>query len=154
MSKHHATIDWQRSAHATEADTFSRRHQATVNGGQTIDMSAAAESKGDADAADPEQLLLTSLASCHMLTFLAIADLKGYHVERYHDTPVAYLEKNIDGRMAVTRIELSPQIRFGGDAPPPDDEMLERLHDSAHRSCFIANSITTRVTIKAVSTAD
>ena len=146
MSKHHATIEWQRSAHATEADTFSRKHLATLNGAQTINMSAAAEYKGDADAADPEQMFLASLASCHMLTFLAIAELKGYRVEHYRDTPVAYLEKNLDGRMAVTRIELSPQVSFSGEKQA-DEVALENLHDSAHRNCFIANSIVTKVKV-------
>ncbi len=150
MSQHYTTIEWQRTAHATEADTFSRNHVATLNGGQKVTMSASAEYKGDPDAADPEQLLLTALASCHMLTFLAIADLKGYRVESYRDTPVAYLEKNAEGRMAVTRMELSPQVSFSGDKQP-DDDALAKLHGGAHRNCFVANSITAKVTVNPVA---
>lgn len=146
MSLHHTTIGWQRAAHATEAETYSRNHTATLNGGQTVAVSASTEYKGDPHAADPEQLLLTALASCHMLTFLAIAELQGYQVESYRDTPVAHLEKNAEGRLAVTRIELSPQVRFGGDKQP-DDAALEKLHNGAHRNCFIAHSITARVTV-------
>jgi organic hydroperoxide reductase OsmC/OhrA len=114
-------------------------------------MSAATEYKGDPNCADPEQLFLTALASCHMLTFLAIAEVKGYRVESYRDAPVAYLEKNAAGRLAVTRIELSPQVSFSGDKQP-DQAALARLHDGAHRNCFIANSITTR--IKVISALD
>ena len=79
MSQHHTTIEWQRAAHPTEAETFSRNHVATLNGGQKVTVSASAEYKGDPDASDPEQLLLTALASCHMLTFLAIAARCGLH---------------------------------------------------------------------------
>lgn len=146
MSQHHTNIDWQRTAHAVEPDTYSRNHVATLNGGQKVTLSAATEYKGDPNAADPEQMLLTSLASCHMLTFLAIAELKGYRVERYRDAPVAHLEKNAEGRMAVTRMELSPQVSFGGDKQP-DEAALEKLHSAAHRNCFISNSITTTVSV-------
>ncbi len=150
MSQHHTTIDWQRTAHPTEAATFSRNHVATLNGGQQVTISASAEYKGDPDAADPEQMLLTALASCHMLTFLAIADLKGYRVERYRDTPVAHLEKNAEGRMAITRIELAPQVSFSGEKQP-DDDALAKLHAGAHRNCFVANSITSKVTVTPVT---
>ncbi|HQZ03065.1 MAG TPA: OsmC family protein, partial [Thauera sp.] len=150
MSQHHSTIEWQRAAHPTEAETFSRNHVATLNGGQVVAMSSAAEYKGDPEAADPEQMLLTALASCHMLTFLAVADVKGYCVERYRDTPVAHLEKDAEGRMAVTRIELSPQVSFSG-GNQPDAEALAKLHASAHRNCFIAHSITSKVTVNPVA---
>ncbi|UUZ75987.1 OsmC family protein [Polaromonas sp. P1(28)-13] len=148
MSLHHTTIDWQRTPHATGAATYSRNHLATLNGGQAVVVSASSEYKGDPDCADPEQLLLTALASCHMLTFLAIAEFQGYHVECYRDNPIAHLEKNAEGRMAVTRIELSPQVCFDGDKQP-DDAALAKLHDGAHRNCFIAHSITARVTVSA-----
>ncbi len=150
MSQHHTRIDWQRGPHAAEAGTYSRNHVATLNGEQKVSLSAAVDYKGDADCADPEQLLLTALASCHMLTFLAIAELQGFRVEAYSDTPVAHLEKNAEGRMAVTRIELSPQVRFGG-VKQPDDAALARLHGGAHRNCFIAHSISATVTVNPVT---
>lgn len=150
MSVHHAAIEWQRAAHATEAQTYSRNHQALLNGGQTLKVSASAEYKGDPACADPEQLLLSALASCHMLTFLAIAELKGYVVEHYRDTPCGHLEKNAQGRMAITRIELSPAVRFGGDAQP-DAAALARLHEAAHRNCFIANTISAAVSVTPVA---
>ena len=146
MSQHHTRIDWQRTPHAAEATTYSRNHVATLNGDQTVAVSAAVEYKGDPACADPEQLLLTALASCHMLTFLAVAEQQGFRVEHYRDAPVAHLEKNADGRMAVTRIELFPAVSFGGEKQP-DDAGLTRLHASAHRHCFIAHSISATVTV-------
>lgn len=153
MSEHYTTIDWQRKAHPSEAGTFSRNHVATLNGEQKVTISSAAEYKGDPEAADPEQLLLTALSSCHMLTFLAIAELKGYCVEHYRDTAVALLKKNVDGRMAVTRMELSPQVSFSGDNQP-DETALEKLHDAAHRNCFVANSVTSTVVVTPVAAPD
>lgn len=150
MSLHHALIEWRRATHATEADTYSRNHKATLNGGQVVEVSASAEYKGDTDCTDPEQLLLSALASCHMLTFLAVAERQGYCVESYRDAPVAHLEKDAEGRMAVTRIELSPQVDFGG-GKLPDEAALAKLHDAAHRNCFIAHSITARVTVISAS---
>lgn len=148
MSVHQATIEWQRAPNAADALTYSRNHQAMLNGGQTVDVSASVEYKGDPACTDPEQLLLSALGSCHMLTFLAIADLQGYTVEHYRDTPTGHLEKNAQGKMAITRIELLPVVRFAGDKHP-DAAALAKLHAGAHRNCFIANTINAAVTVTA-----
>lgn len=81
-----------------------------------------------------------------MLTFLAIAEHKGYEVKSYHDKATGYLEKGDSSRPQVTRIELQPGIIFP-DNNQPDSAALKRMHDSAHRGCFIANSIKTKVEI-------
>lgn len=145
MSEHTASIEWHRVAHDTAPGTYARRHVAQLNGGQRLSVSAAVDYKGEADCADPEQLLVTAVASCHMLTFLAIAELQGFHVEEYLDTATAHLEKQ-DGGMAVTRITLAPQVRFGGEKRP-DDAAMRRIHAGAHRNCFIARSIKAAVTV-------
>ena len=46
----------------------------------------------------------------------------------------------------MTRVELQPKIVFGGDKQPTPAD-LDWLHDKAHRECFIANSVTTQVTV-------
>ena len=48
--------------------------------------------------------------------------------------------------MAVNTIDLFPEVTFAGDKKP-DAAALERLHDAAHKRCFIANSLTATVTI-------
>jgi organic hydroperoxide reductase OsmC/OhrA len=148
MSIHQTTIDWLRAPNPVDAQTYSRNHQAQLNGGQTVNVSASVEYKGDPACTDPEQLLLSALGSCHMLTFLAIADLQGYTVEHYRDTPTGHLEKNAQGKMAITRIELSPVVHFAGDKQP-DAAALAKLHAGAHRNCFIANTINAEVTVAA-----
>lgn len=88
---------------------------------------------------------MASLSSCHMLTFLAVAAEQGFVVNAYEDAAVGHLEKNADGKMAITRIELRPKVEFEGDAP--DDAKLQEMHDEAHEYCFIARSITTEVSV-------
>ncbi|QOR40003.1 OsmC family protein [Billgrantia diversa] len=147
MSVHQSAIRWQRNPHETEVETYSRKHQVTLNGGQQINVSASVEFKGDSSCADPEQMLVSAVSSCHMLFFLAIADFQGYRVDSYDDNPVGHLESSANKGMEVTRIVLSPRITFGGDIMPNQDA-IARIHAYAHRNCFIRNSITAEVTIK------
>ncbi|WP_409523710.1 OsmC family protein [Nitrincola sp. MINF-07-Sa-05] len=146
MSVHQSVISWQRNPHESEAGTYSRNHQVMLNGGQQVNVSASVEFKGDPNCADPEQMLVSAVSSCHMLFFLAIAEFQGYQVDSYEDNPVGYLERNDKKGMEVTRIELSPQITFGGDKVP-DPKAISRIHTNAHSNCFIRNSITAEVTI-------
>jgi organic hydroperoxide reductase OsmC/OhrA len=64
------------------------------------------------------------------------------------DNAVGFLEKNANGKLAVTRVELHPKIAFSGDAKPTQAD-LDWLHDKAHRECFIANSVTTKINVAA-----
>jgi len=146
MSKHKASIQWYRTQHPLEERTYSRNHVATLNGQQSVNVSASVDFKGDPACADPEQILASAVASCHMLTFLAIAEFQGYRVDQYEDDAVAYLEKAEGGGMAVTRIDLSPKVIFGGEKTP-DAAAVGRLHSGAHKNCFITNSIKAKVTV-------
>ncbi|CAM3315191.1 OsmC family protein [Halomonas lysinitropha] len=146
MSVHQSAIRWQHNPHATDANTYSRNHCVTLNGDQQVDVSASVEFKGDPSCADPEQMLISAVSSCHMLFFLAIAEFQGYRVESYEDDPVGHLESSNKKGLEITRIELSPRITFGGDKMP-DEKAISRIHANAHKSCFIRNSITAEVTI-------
>jgi organic hydroperoxide reductase OsmC/OhrA len=146
MSVHQSAISWQHNPHETDANTYSRNHRVTLNGGQQVNVSASVEFKGDSSCADPEQMLISAVSSCHMLFFLAIADFQGYQVESYDDNPVGYLERNDKKGMEMTRIVLSPRITFGGDKMP-DQKTISRIHANAHKNCFIRNSVTAEVTI-------
>jgi len=81
-----------------------------------------------------------------MLTFLALASHKGFVVDGYEDHAAGFVEKNAQGKLAVTRVELRPKIAFSGSKTPTAADM-ESLHEKAHRECFIANSVTTEVRI-------
>ena len=147
MSIHEAAINWQRVPHESESDAYSRNHRVILNGGQEVHVSASTEFKGDPNCADPEQMLVSAVSSCHMLFFLAIADMQGYQVDSYEDVPKGYLERNDRKRREVTRIELSPRITFGGEKIP-DREAISKIHAQAHSNCFIRNSVTAEVTVE------
>ena len=117
-----------------------------------IQVSASVEYKGDPTCADPEQMLVSAVSSCHMLFFLAIAEHQGFTVESYQDQPIGHLEKNSAKVFAITRIELSPDIIFSGDKMP-DAAAIGRIHAAAHKSCFIGHSVTAEVTVRDRSTA-
>ena len=145
MSEHRARIAWERTTEDFHYDTYSRDHDWTC-GGMQVGASAAPEFKGSEGRVNPEEALVTAVSSCHMLTFLAICAKKKIVVDRYEDAAVGFLDKNGEGRLAMTRVVLRPRITFAGEAPTP--EVLEKLHESSHRNCFIANSVHTEVTVE------
>lgn len=147
MSEHGITLEWSRDGHPFAHETFSRAHQVRFAGGQTVHASSAPEFHGDAALTNPEELLVSAISSCHMLTFLAIAAKRGLQVDHYHDDAVGTLAKDGDGRLAMTRVVLRPRIRFGGDKVP-DAAALDQLHQKAHKYCLIANSMRTEISIE------
>ena len=100
-----------------------------------------------ADAIDPEETFVASIAACHMLWFLDFASRAGVAVNAYRDEAEGVLGENGEGRMAVTRVTLRPVVTFAAGAAPPRAE-LERLHHQAHEACFIANSVKTDIVVE------
>jgi len=147
MSEHSATVAWRRETEDFAIETYQREHTWSFPGGSEVSASAAPDYQGDPACVDPEEAFVASLASCHMLTFLAIAAGRRFVVDRYSDAAVGTLAKNEDGRLAITRVVLRPSIAFGGEKTPSADE-LERMHERAHRACFIANSVRTEVVVE------
>jgi organic hydroperoxide reductase OsmC/OhrA len=146
MSDHFAEVEWRFTAHQADATSYTRDHTVTLENGQIIGNSAAPSYLGNAALANPETLLLAALASCHMLTFLAVANKRGFQVSHYQDKAVGILGKNSEGRMAITHCTLNPKIEFSGELSPSSEE-LQKLHESSHRNCFIANSLSVQVDI-------
>ena len=152
MSEHRAEIRWRRQTEDFEYDTYNRAHRWSFDSGVAFPATAAAEFKGDSEGVDPEEGFVAAVSACHMLTFLAIAARKRFTVDSYEDDAVGVLEKNEEGKLAITRVTLHPRVRFGGDKEP-DPQQLERLHHQAHEHCFIANSVRTKVEIAADAVA-
>ena len=68
-------------------------------------------------------------------------------VDGYRDQAVGVLEKDGSGRLAIVRVTLRPQVRFGGEKTPTPEELVQ-MHGQAHHACFIANSVNTEVVIE------
>jgi organic hydroperoxide reductase OsmC/OhrA len=148
MSEHKARIEWKRETENFSYESYNRDHIVEFDGGVRVPASAAPAYRGNPAHMDPESSLVGALSSCHMLTFLALACKKQLVVDHYRDEAVGFVEKNAQGKLAVTRVVLHPKITFGGTTPPTQ-EQLTALHDRAHAECFIANSVTTEVTVEA-----
>ena len=147
MSEHTIRLEWSFAPHATRPDTYNRDHKAVYGAEVSLPVSAAPSYLGNSEFADPEQLLVNALASCHMLYFLAICEGSGYVVSTYTDNAVGKVTKGADGGFWVSEIILRPQATVSSEKQP-DKEMLTRLHHRAHKGCFIANSIKSEVRIQ------
>lgn len=82
-----------------------------------------------------------------MLWFLSIAAERGFVVESYADRATGIMEKNAEGKLAITRITLRPRVEFTVDRAPSAEE-LQSLHNSAHDECYIANSLKSEVVVE------
>jgi organic hydroperoxide reductase OsmC/OhrA len=128
-------------------DAYDRTHEATTPPARTNApqrLSADPAFKGDPAHQNPEQLLLLAASSCQLLSFLTVAARARIDVVAYEDEAEATMpERPRPARIA--EITLNPRITIKGDAP--HDDRLRRLVDLAHRECFIANSLTSRITV-------
>ena len=151
MAEHTVRIRWERGEARFLDQRYSRAHRWEFDGGVSVPASSSPhvvrEPFSDPSAVDPEEAFVASLSSCHMLWFLSIAAKRGFVVDSYGDDPVGFLEKEADGRVSMTRIVLRPRILFGGPNPPGPDE-VQAMHDEAHHSCFLANSVRTEIVVE------
>jgi len=148
MSTHFAQTHWkQQDDEDFLSGRYSRVHELRFDGGAVIRASASPHIVpapwSDASAIDPEELFVASLSNCHMLWFLDFAKRAKIDVKSYRDEAEGVMEKKSNGRMAITRVTLRPLVECDADAAT-----LEALHHMAHEACFIANSVTTAVTVE------
>ncbi|MGF1761781.1 OsmC family protein [Aliivibrio kagoshimensis] len=154
MSEHYATIHWKRAPHEIYSDNqYSRGHHWTFDGGVTLPASSSPHVvplpySVEANV-DPEEAFIAALSSCHMLVFLAIAAKRRYVIDSYEDKAVGIMEADADGRVAITKVTLRPNIVFSGDKQPTFAQ-LEKMHHQSHKECFIANSVNTEVVTEIV----
>src|SRR5262245_54781165 len=112
MAEHRIKLNWKRATTDFDYKTYNRSHRVTFKDSQTLQMSASPAYKGDANLADPEDALVAALSSCHMLSFLALANGRKLVVDSYDDEAVGVLEKNAEGNLAITRVTLRPKVKF------------------------------------------
>lgn len=148
MSEYQVTIDWHANGSAFTDNRYSRGHRWLFDGGIEVPASSSPQivplPLSRADAVDPEEAFVASLASCHMLWFLSLAAERGYRVNAYRDTAVGVMGRNDAGKVAITKVTLRPHVEFSGDNRP-DPTALRDLHEAAHDSCFLAASVKSQV---------
>ncbi len=152
MSRHGAEIVWTPDGGFTSG-TYSRAHEWRFDGGQNVRGSSSPDvvraPMSDPFGVDPEEALVASASSCHMLWFLDLARRAGWDVASYRDAAEGEMGKGADGRTMITRITLRPEISFTGRRP--DATELADLHHRAHEACFIANSLKTDIFVEPIA---
>jgi organic hydroperoxide reductase OsmC/OhrA len=148
MHEYTAHLTWSRGDQPFVDNRYSRRHEIKFDGGIALRASSSPHVVkipfSDPEAVDPEELLVASLSSCHMLSFLYLAAGQKFCVDHYSDNASGMMAKNPSGKSFVSVVTLRPDVRFCGDRMPTRSE-IERLHHLAHEECFIANSVRTDV---------
>ena len=144
VHRYTASCAWQGST-AAGYDAYRRAHEATAPPAPgTLELSSDPAFRGDPALLNPEQLLVLAVASCQLLSFLAVAARARIDVIEYRDDAEGEMPDD-DPPMRITRITLRPRITIRGAA---DDDRVRHLVDVAHRECFIANSLTTEVFVE------
>ena len=116
---------------------YSKSHQIKIEGKPVLDVSAAKAFKGNPELYNPEDLLLSSLVSCHMMSYLYVCSQNGIEVLEYSDNAEAILEVASDGSGRFKEVRLYPKVTIAN--ADKIQEALE-LHTKANKLCFIANS--------------
>ena len=130
---------------AKTAWSSARRGTLSASGKPNIVVGSPPEFKGEPDIWAPEELLVGSLNTCMMLTFLTLAQAKGL-------TPVGYeseaegLLANIEGKYRITEVTVRPRVSLKGKA---ELERAREIMESVEAQCFISNSIKSKVTLTA-----
>ncbi|OHC63677.1 MAG: peroxiredoxin [Rhodocyclales bacterium GWA2_65_20] len=124
---------------------YARDHVITAAGRPDLPGSSDPAFRGDGARWNPEDLLVASLSSCHMLWYLHLCAQAGIAVLGYHDDAVGTMVEDADGGGRFTQAVLRPvaTLAAGGDAAK-----AAALHEKAHRLCFIANSVNFPVSIE------
>ncbi len=104
--------------------------------------------RGDAERANPEQLLLGAASSCQLLSFLALAARSRIDVVSYEDVATAEMPED-DKPMRITRIVLRPQVVVAAGS---DIDRVHRLLERAHDTCYVANTLNAEMEIAATVT--
>ena len=146
MSEISINLSWRRNESELIPGKFSSEHDISYNDHFKVKADTAPDWGGSAENTNPEQALAASLSSCHMMTFLALAAKIKWPVSSYEDHAIAHLGKNSKLQMIVNQIDLNPKVSFD-DGFDVSSEELEKMHDRAHRYCFIANTLDSGVVV-------
>jgi len=117
--------------------SYDRSYVISVNNKPDILGSSDSAFMGDKGRYNPEDLLVSSLSSCHMLWYLHLCSENGIIVLDYKDSASGRMMENEDGSGQFAEVVLHPVVTINKEG---DVEKANALHEKAHKMCFIANS--------------
>ena len=129
-----------------EYRSYERAHEYIVEGKPTIPGSSDPAFRGDRARWNPEELLVMSLSSCHMLWYLHLCATHKISVVDYVDDAVGTMVETADTGGHFSEVVLRPQVTI---EPGGDLAVAASLHDKAHHLCFVANSVNFPVRVEA-----
>jgi organic hydroperoxide reductase OsmC/OhrA len=134
-----AEVNWTSNQNLSDSTKrfYNKSHQIKIEGKPILNVSAAKSFKGDPELYNPEDLLLSSLVSCHMMSYLYVCSQKGIEVLEYSDNAEATLEVSEDGSGRFVEVLLKPKVKISNH---DKIELAVELHKRANQLCFIANS--------------
>lgn len=142
MKIHHYTLQLEWTGNKGKGTSgyaaYKRDHVIRIDGKPELPGSSDPAFRGDSTRYNPEELLLASVASCHMLWYLHLCAEAGVIVVNYEDNPAGEMTETTNGGGRFTGIILRPDIVVAEDA------MIDKanaLHKRANELCFIANSL-------------
>jgi len=127
--------------------SYDRNHIIQAVDKDIIQASSDPAFLGDKTKYNPEELLVASLSSCHMLWFLHLCADNGVIVMDYTDNPEGIMIETENGSGRFKEVVLRPKVIVS------DASMIEKvseLHHKAHDFCFIANSVNFPVTCEGI----
>ncbi len=136
--QHTYTLNLQWNGNNADIRTYDRSFSVSSAGKTEISGSADASSKGDPKKWNPEELLLSSLASCHMLWYLYLCSQAKIIVTSYHDEPTGILSVDPHGKSHFLEATLQPKITLA-DSSRKEEALA--LQAQAHDKCYIVNSV-------------
>jgi organic hydroperoxide reductase OsmC/OhrA len=132
----HLIWDGNRGDGTSSYAAYGREYRVVVQGKPELTGSANPMFRGDAGKHDPEDLFLAAIASCHMLSYLALCARNGIRVIAYEDQASGTLVLDPSSGGRFEEVTLHPRVTIAGG----DRERAAKLHETAHEQCFIANS--------------
>ncbi len=118
---------------------YSRNHEIFVTGkAKVIRGSSDPAFRGDASRYNPEEMLVASLSTCHMLWYLHLCSGAGIVITSYSDGASAAMTENPNGSGEFTEVVLHPQVTITEAARVPE---AIAIHHMAHEMCYIARSV-------------
>ena len=137
--RYNVALEWTGNlGYGTDSyDTYSREHVIRSEGKDDLLGSSDTSFRGDSRYYNPEELLLSSIASCHMLWYLHLCSANGIVVNSYNDQPEGTMIEHKDGSGAFDQVILNPKVVI---ADGSKNSLAKTLHGVAHKMCFIANS--------------
>ena len=118
--------------------SYRRDTEVTVGGKLPILGTSDPAFSGDPSRWNPEEMLLASIAQCHLLWYLDLAAQAGIVVVDYTDEPAGLMVEHPNGSGEFTGVTLRPTVTITDER---DRDEAIRLHARAHELCFIARSV-------------